>query len=147
MSITTIIHEPPVTFGMLPVGTTLRTMQGGIHGMRHGPRSDGPMMRPINCTDCVGTGYHVVDDEPVDVLALPPGATLARKPKVVYLSDIEVDNWFRSAVDPNMIGRVHRCLDSGLRRVFLAEGGMMPMGEREQVTPCRVEVHVYPEYE
>lgn len=141
MSITTIIHEPPVTFGMLPVGTRFRWNSVATgraeEGFKHGEHD------LMNCTTMQGRQFGLCDPCSVEVVSLPPGATLARKPKMV-----EADNEKQSCFLLNGILCLRESYaDGDFIGIRAIPNGPNMLNAKASVNPCRVEVHVYPEYE
>lgn len=145
MSIEIKIHEPPVTFGMLPVGTVFKTsvFPKECIGFKHAPSS----YASTNATDADGGGMRLTDECPVEVIHLPPGAELARpKAKLVRAMETKVG-------DVVQLNGSVLCMGGGtpsstMQYVWnVATKAREAISNAQMVQPCRVEVHVYPEYE
>lgn len=141
MSIEIKLHDPPVTFGMLPVGTRYRPTPDGAWWFKTKHISQDHR----NCI-CEDGEYGLqADEDDAFCVEIPPGTTLA-KPQAKMLNAEDAEAPF--LLDGELY-RFVRMTSAAMADVKRWPDGLECREVRYDtlVQPCRVEVHVWPEVE
>lgn len=146
MSMTIEIVEPAVTFGELPDGAVVKllSLEQSPIVMKHSERSS------LNVQSVNGWSATIYPGEPVEVLWLPPGASLKRKPRMVRVDSLPCGSWYlamgtlRLSTDDDVPPK-----DFDVRGCVYPATGTLGLAKATDclVQPCRVTVRVEPEYE